>query len=83
MTAVARYEYHHGRPVIAAIGLPARGKVESLTYLCPACGQDHIHQLTATDGFRPGVPFPITPPCRRAGSPPYFLQTAPPTGMEP
>ncbi|EKO41223.1 MAG: hypothetical protein B193_0037 [Solidesulfovibrio magneticus str. Maddingley MBC34] len=83
MTVVARYEYHQGRPVIAAIGQSARGKVESLTYLCPACGQVHTHWLAAADGFRSGMPFSITLPCRSPDSPPYFLQTAPPTGMEP
>jgi hypothetical protein len=29
------------------------------------------------------VPFPITPPCRRPGSLPYFLQTWSPSEMEP
>ncbi len=76
-------QYYQGRPVIAAIGLPANGRTNRLAFLCPVCGQPHTHSLPALPRYRAGDCVPVILPCRPWATSGYFLRTTVPFDAEP
>jgi len=60
--------HHNGIPIIAAVGRPAKGPVDALEFLCPACGKPHLFRLPAPDIYEHGSPILILLGCP-AGTP--------------
>lgn len=55
--------HYNNLPIIAAIGMPAKGPVDSLAFLCPACGKPHLFRLPAPGNYERGTPILIKLEC--------------------